>query len=293
MNRPATALIGVSCGLLLASTAWSEEVVRRIDWQALAAAKALKSGVVVPQPEGVQGPSLRMVHTAASPATFPLATIERPGIRLARYALKGQVKYEGVAAGSYLEMWNYLPDGAFFSRALADGGPMGRLDGSSGWRAFVLPFFNREGGPPPDRLEFNLVLTGSGTVEIGPVELVQFATGEDPLADSGAWWSDRRAGILGAVVGSVVGLLGAVIGWLGSTGRGRRFVLNTLKAIAWLGLGAILLGAVALVLGQPYAVYYPLLLSGTIGTVLGFTLPRALNKRYEELELRRMQALDA
>jgi hypothetical protein len=53
------------------------------------------------------------------------------------------------------------------------------------------------------------------------------------------------------------------------------------------------LGVVALLLAQPYAVYYPLLLSGMIGTVLGFTLPRTLNKRYEELELRRMQAFDA
>lgn len=291
MNR--TALLSVSCWLLLASSASSDEVVRRIDWQELAATGALKSGVVVARPEGVDGPSLRVVHTAGSPATFPLATIERPGIRLSRYALKGRVKYERVAAGSYLEMWNYLPDGAFFSRALAQDGPMGRLDGSSGWREFVLPFSNREGGSPPDRLAFNLVLTGSGTVEIGPVELVQFASGEDPLADSGAWWSDSQAGILGGIVGSVVGLLGAVIGWLGATGRARRFVLSTLGAIACLGVGALVLGVVALLLAQPYAVYYPLLLSGTIGTVLGFTLPRTLNKRYEELELRRMQAFDA
>ena len=48
---------------------------------------------------------------------------------------------------------------------------MGRLDGSSPWRDFVLPFFNQEGGEPPDKLVFNLVLTGPGTVEIGPLSL--------------------------------------------------------------------------------------------------------------------------
>jgi hypothetical protein len=52
-------------------------------------------------------------------------------------------------------------------------------------------------------------------------------------------------------------------------------------------------GLVALSNGQPYAVYYPLLLVGAVSAALGFSLPRSLNKRYEEMELRRMQALDA
>jgi hypothetical protein len=113
---------------------------------------------------------------------------------MARYALRGRVKYNGVATGSYLEMWNYLSEGAFFSRSLDRSGPMGRLEGSSDWRIFVLPFMNRDGGSPPDKLVLNLVMMGAGTVEIGPLELVQFAAGEDPLADSSAWWSDRQAG---------------------------------------------------------------------------------------------------
>jgi hypothetical protein len=203
------------------------------------------------------------------------------------------VKYERVAAGSYLEMWNHLPEGAFFSRSLDQSGPMGRLEGSSGWREFVLPFFNREGGPPPTKLELNLVLAGAGTVEIGPLALVQFASAENPFADSSAWWSDRQAGLLGAIVGSALGILGSLIGWLGSAGRARGFVLNTLKTIAWLGVTGLVVGTVALLSGQPYPVYYPLLLSGGISAALGFSLPRSLNRRYEDLELRRMQALDA
>jgi hypothetical protein len=58
-------------------------------------------------------------------------------------------------------------------------------------------------------------------------------------------------------------------------------------------VGALVLGGVAFVSGQPYAVYYPLLLSGGISAALGFSLPRSLSRRYEDLELRRMQALDA
>lgn len=63
-------------------------------------------------------------------------------------------------------MWRYLPEGAFFSRSLAQSGPM---------------------------LAFNLVLKGPGSVEVGPVELVQFAPDENPLGDSAAWWSGRDA----------------------------------------------------------------------------------------------------
>jgi hypothetical protein len=66
-----------------------------------------------------------------------------------------------------------------------------------------------------------------------------------------------------------------------------------LKAFAWLGIAALVLGVGALAVGQPYAVYYPLIVLGTIGASLGFALPRSLSRRYEELELRRMQALDA
>ncbi|MGH9255909.1 MAG: hypothetical protein ACRD3C_15230 [Vicinamibacterales bacterium] len=293
MNRSGNWALALACCLLSARTAWGEDVVRSINWQEIAAANALTSGVVVTDPDGTEGSRLRVVHEGPAPATLPLVTIERPGIGTARYALRGRVRYEGVATGSYLEMWNHLPEGAFFSRSLDQSGPMGHLDGSSGWRPFVLPFFNREGGSPPARLVLNLVLAGAGTVEIGPLELVEFAANEDPLADATAWWSDRQAGMLGGIVGSALGLLGAVIGWLGSAGRAKALVLGSLKGIAWLGIGALILGGVALQGGQPYAVYYPLVLLGTVSAALGFSLPRSLRKRYEELELRRMQALDA
>ena len=63
------------------------------------------------------------------------------------YALVGEVSSEKVSPGSYLEMWSHFeskapgyPQGAYFSRALADSGPMGKLDGTSAWRPFWLPF---------------------------------------------------------------------------------------------------------------------------------------------------------
>ena len=138
-------MLALAFCVLLASTAWSEEIVRRIDWQELAAANALKSGTVVAVDEAAGGRGLRLVQEGTGPVTLPLLTIERPDIRTKRYALRGRVKYERVAPGGHLEMWSYRPEGAFFSRTLAQSGPMQGLEGSSGWRPFVLPFFNRAG----------------------------------------------------------------------------------------------------------------------------------------------------
>lgn len=282
-GRGGALLVVASC-VMLAATAWSEEIVQRIEWQELAAGNALKSGTVVTAEEGAGGRRLRLLHEGTAPVTFPLLTIERPAIRTERYALRGRVKYERVAPGGYLEMWSYLPEGAFFSRSLAQSGPMRSLEGSSGWRPFVLPFFNRAGGSSPQKLAFNLVLKGPGSVEVGPVELVQFAPDENPLGDSAAWWSGRDAGILGAVAGVALGIVGVVVGWLGSAGRAKGFVLNTLKGIAWVGVAALLVGVVAFFRGQPYEVYYSLVLLGAISATLGFFLPRSLSKRYEDRE---------
>ena len=58
--------------------------------------------------------------------------------------------------------------------------------------------------------------------------------------------------------------------------------------------GALLLGiaAAALIAGQPSHVWYPALLGGAIPFTLGVALLRPLRRRYAEIELRRMRALD-
>lgn len=235
-TRRDTRMVFIVCLLtLFCRTASGEEVIRTVDWQQLASTSTLVSGTVVAATDSASGAILQLVHTESDPATFHLVTIDHPGIRTARYALKGRVRHNSVADGSYLEMWSHLPDGAFFSRALEQSGPMGRLDGSSESREFVLPFFNREDGPPPEQLVFNLVLSGAGTVEIGPIELVQFDAADDPFASSTGWWSDRQAGLMGGIVGSALGILGAAIGWLGSVGRGQELCVRRAQSngISW------------------------------------------------------------
>ena len=59
------------------------------------------------------------------------------------------------------------------------------------------------------------------------------------------------------------------------------------------GLAGLALAVVALVLSQPQAVYYPPLLSGILMTILPIAWVRSVRKRYEQIELRKMQAMDA
>lgn len=107
-----------------------------------------------------------------------------------------------------------------------------------------------------------------------------------------AWWSARQAGLVGGIAGSAIGCLGGLIGVLGGLGRGRRLVLGLTKGMIVFGLGCLALMVVALLQAQSFWVYYPLGLTGAISVaVCAFLLP-TIRRRYEQLELRKMQAMD-
>ena len=46
-------------------------------------------------------------------------------------------------------------------------------------------------------------------------------------------------------------------------------------------------------MSQGYVVYYPLLILGCVGFRVGLASGRVVRRRYSELELRRIRALDA
>ncbi len=107
------------------------------------------------------------------------------------------------------------------------------------------------------------------------------------------WWSDRDAGLIGGIGGTTVGLLGGLIGTLAGFGKARRFVFALDACLVGFGAASLVAGAMALVLGQPYAVYYPLLLGGIVLTAVCGGIRPALRQGYEQRELRRMAAMDA
>ena len=118
-----------------------------------------------------------------------LVILPQPGISSPFYALKGMVRYQDVVGDAYLQLNNDFGDtGVFFTKGIAPSGPLGKISGSSDWRAFVLPFYANQGdqagdGPlTPDELTLVLHLPAAGTVAIRDVKLYQYADDEDPLA---------------------------------------------------------------------------------------------------------------
>jgi hypothetical protein len=108
----------------------------------------------------------------------------------------------------------------------------------------------------------------------------------------GAWWSDRTGNLIGCIGGCVIGLLGALIGTLAGLGKFRRPVMGTCVTLIVAGGICLVLGVMSLVIGQPYAVYYPLLLIGGLTTVIVGAVTPTIRRRYEQVELRRMTAMD-
>jgi hypothetical protein len=228
------------------------------------------------------------VLKVTGPGTIRVLEIENPQLAFDTYAITGRVKYENVTGTGYLEMWSTFPDGsAYFARTVESGGPQRSISGSSDWRPFTLPFYARKGSRP-SKLEVNLVLPEGGTVYLEAGQLVQ-----DSDAMANAWWGGRRAGWGGAIGGTALGLLGGLIGLLAGRGKARQLVFALLIAMLAIGGTCLLLGIVAIAMRQPYAVYYPLLLCGGLATLLPLTIIPQMKRRYEELELRRMSALDA
>lgn len=107
-------------------------------------------------------------------------------------------------------------------------------------------------------------------------------------------WFDPNAyaWIPGTTLGLFGALFGTLLGVLGSRGKAEGLIrgLFTGGLVAW-GASA-LAGIAALLLGQPYGVWYGLLLPGVLGVVILLVLRPAMRRGYAEAEARRMHAQD-
>ncbi|MBN1589397.1 MAG: hypothetical protein JW888_07775 [Pirellulales bacterium] len=283
-------------GTLMASwlpATHAAETLRDISWAELRKSGQLSAGEVLPakSPKDVQ--MLKIENVTNTPKTVKLFELKSPGVTHSAYAIRGRARYEKMKGRSYLEMWNHFPDGArFFSRTLATRGVLKYLEGTSDWRDFSLPFSISGRTDRPDRLVVNLVFKGSGTVYLAPMQLKQYAHAQEATMLPGAWWGDRTAGLIGGILGSALGCLGGLIGVLASRGRARAFVMALTAAIVLFGIALLGAGVVALLLKQPYAVHYPLLLIGGLGTLIVGPMRRVLRRRYEQKELQQISAMD-
>ena len=247
--------------------------------------------------------SVTKVSFDAGGGTVRVLDLPQPGITQSSWEISGKVKYANVIDNGYIEMWSHFPDGtAYFTRTLDTSGPMGVLHGKSEWREFRLPFFS-QAGKVPSKLEVNIVLPSGGTVWLGPATLKEVIAQPPPAANAikkGAggvfvapWWGNASGGRIGGVLGTVIGLYGALIGILAAWSRTRRMLISFMMTGLIMCAVLLMAGLVALGSGQPYAVWYPLVLGGGIGGIITGGLLPVMKRRIEEEELRRMTALDA
>jgi hypothetical protein len=249
---------------------------------------------LVPAGAGDGNATIRIVNPGPDALRATLAVFRGPALTTPYWSVRGRVRTEGVVGQGFLEMWSSFRDGSsFFARTLAPAGPMRTLEGTQGWRAFTLPFQSEPGYPAPVQLTVNVVLPGPGTIELGPLELHAHDSPAGLLSTAGGWLTGSQAGVAGGIAGSLLGLLGAAIGWLSSRGRARAFVLGALAAALSLGVASLGAAALGAYTGQPREVWLALGVIGVVSTLVPALAWRSTVARYRDLELRRMQAIDA
>ena len=229
-----------------------------------------------------------------------LAEIDAPNITRPVYAVRGFLRYERVSGEAYLQLDSHFGErGTFFTKTLAEHGPMRRLSGNSDWAPFALPFFVTSGDEQgdsvmvPSALTLSIHLPDGGSVYLRDVKLLQFADNEDPLAIPYAWMDTRTAGLVGGIGGALIGLWAALIGVLASRGKGRGFAIVSANLLIGVGAASLVTGLLAVFFGQPYAVYYPFLLIGFLLVFIIGGMRRMLPQRYAAVELKKMEAMDA
>jgi hypothetical protein len=108
------------------------------------------------------------------------------------------------------------------------------------------------------------------------------------------WWDQETAILVGAIGGSAIGVIGglygAAMGVLAPRGKCKGLLMSVHVSMIVLGVVALVAGIVAAISGQPYAVYYPLLLGGGLVSLLFSLLLPVVVVRYRQAEARRLDA---
>jgi hypothetical protein len=234
--------------------------------------------------------------------TVRLLAIDDPPVTSGLYGIVGEVAYHGTAGQSdlsgegYLETWNYFANGSkYFTRTLADAGPMQKLSKSSAMRRFELPFQSND-NLLPTRIEMNLVLRGTGTVSVRSLKLVQMpprivATPSNAGTHIPPWFV-RNIGLIQFIL--VIALLACVMVMrsLMQRGKGKPFVLGVFSLILIGGAIQLVAAIMSILWMRPPNVTLSLLAGAAIMLIIPALSMKAAVAHYRQLELKRMQALD-
>lgn len=193
-------LVLVGLGLSVPVTVVAERVVTALQLEASLA----------PADESGKEGSIKISSTDPKLSSFLIGKIEKPSLTTTKFALRGSVSYQDAKEG-YLELLaGYSPNENYFSKGLAESGPMGKIAGSSAWRTFEIPF-QASAGHFPESISLNLHLSGGGTVWVKDVQLVELSAEEIAKL-----FSKPYDGVEYSIgfIGAFIGLLGAIVGIL-------------------------------------------------------------------------------
>ena len=255
----------------------------------LSASLVFADGKVIPIP--LPDDVFKVENDQSVQKTVTVATVEyRPTSPV--YVVRGQVQYRDVEGTAYLEMWSVMPDGnRYFSRTLGAFGPTKKIRGTAAWRKFELPFNLMKLKPESVTLEINIVMPDKGTIEV-----TGLTVSELPTFAGSDWFLPHTDGMIGGIVGTLWGIYGGTVGglcgFLVPRGKGRRWLTGLILFGFGMTILQLVIGMMALLFGQPYHVWYPLILCSGIMLILTPMMFSVIKKGYEQAELRKMQALD-
>ena len=109
------------------------------------------------------------------------------------------------------------------------------------------------------------------------------------------WFDPQKAGLIGGIIGTCIGVAGAIIGstsWLFIQKGWKRLVYGMFIIMIAVCACLLVTGIAALFVKQPYHVWYSFMLPGIIGTVVFSSLFLMVRKMFTTVELRQMQAKD-
>jgi hypothetical protein len=282
------------------------KTLRVYDWKDLAQQHQLSGGEVI----SMDGMSvLKIENTNNTPLEISLLKVADPSVIKKAYFFLCEIKYENVSSvlnehthdltfipGSFssgsLKLLGHLPPAALGGDGITieqSGmrGKWGVIAGTSNWRPCQFLVVRNASEGLPTQLELKLSLPGSGIVYLRPIKLLGVVS---------SWWPAQQGGMVGGAVGifgGIIGCFGGLLGCLAGFGKARKFVLMTTKIFIALGMFLAITGIVAILCKQPYFVWYVFLLPGVILTLvfsLNFPL---IQRRYDDLEIRRMASIDA
>jgi hypothetical protein len=280
-------VIGALTLVVVASGAFADHLESRVlTWPTLKDRGQMLSGQILPiEAEGWR--SLRISNAGSVPKPFPITALNHLRPTAKRFAVEGQIRHEGVEGDAYLEMWTVLPDGRrFFTRTLAETGPLQKINGTSGWRPFSLPFDLLTESPERVTLEINVFMPGAGAIDVGPLCIVNLSPDPRP------WWSGQEAPwvcVLLAIAIALMGFTPLVLLWKNTS---RRLIILLLLLVFAFGATCTIAGIVAVREAQPDYVFFPVLFVGVAMVALAPLACFMSRRHWREVEFRKMQALD-